>query len=212
LAAGYRLRAYTGRNLTRSKMSGAVGSRRLAAGGATTTWSREKLHVYPMGGGAVPRIPVVNADATRNAIREGGTMHETKAEGRAERTAVRKSALNDTHSIVLARIAVTLACLVIDAPLCGGLSPAGLCKLPDLDGPECQVTSQPYFRFAFRISTGWVRHERTINDRSHPLMSVEQNLFSGRAREFRRPSKIHMGSVDAMEIARANGSYLAHCR
>ena len=43
-------------------------------------------------------------------------------------------------------------------------------------------------------------------------MSVEQNLFSGRAREFRRPSKIHMGSVDAMKIARAKDSYLAHCR
>jgi len=37
----------------------AVGPRRLTAGGATTTWSREKLRVHPMGGGAVPRIPVV---------------------------------------------------------------------------------------------------------------------------------------------------------
>jgi hypothetical protein len=43
-------------------------------------------------------------------------------------------------------------------------------------------------------------------------MSVEQNLFSGRAREFRRPSKIHMAGVGAMEIAGAYGSQFAHCR
>jgi hypothetical protein len=43
-------------------------------------------------------------------------------------------------------------------------------------------------------------------------MSVEQNLFSGRAREFRRPSKIHMGWVGAMKIARVKGWHLAQCR
>src|SRR5664279_5531105 len=72
----------------------AVGPRRLTAGGATTTWSREKLRVHPMGGGAVPRIPVVNVDGMRNAIREGGTMHESKVERRADQTAVRIFALS----------------------------------------------------------------------------------------------------------------------
>lgn len=110
------LRAYTRRNLTRSKMSGAVGPRRLTAGGATTTWSREKLRAHPMGGGAVPRIPVVNVDGMRNAKHNGGTMHESKVGGLADQTAVQIFALSDAHSIKLARIAVTPACPVIICP------------------------------------------------------------------------------------------------
>jgi len=69
-----------------------------------------------MGGGAVPRIPVVNADGMRDAKLKDGTMHESKVEGLADQTAVRKSALNDKHSVVLAAIAVTPACPVIRCP------------------------------------------------------------------------------------------------
>jgi hypothetical protein len=45
-----------------------------------------------MGGGVVPRIPVVNVDGMRNAQLKNGTMHESKVEGLADQTAGRKSA------------------------------------------------------------------------------------------------------------------------
>jgi hypothetical protein len=71
-----------------------------------------------MGGGAVPRIPVVNVDGTCDAKHKGGTMHESKVEARADQTPARESALNDKHSIELAWIAVTLACPVMMPPIC----------------------------------------------------------------------------------------------
>ncbi|HEY0223861.1 MAG TPA: hypothetical protein VGC38_05035 [Pseudolabrys sp.] len=40
-------------------------------------------------------------------------------------------------------------------------------------------------------------------------MSVKKNLFSGRAGECLRTSKIHMRTTDATEIARAHGRYVA---
>jgi hypothetical protein len=104
-----------------------------------------------MGGGAVPRIPVVKAVVTRNAKRKDGTMLETNVAMLAEWTAVRETALNDTPSIVLARIAVTLACPVIMPPdWRAGFRPV-VCRAPDLDRPECQVTSQSYRRFCFPL-------------------------------------------------------------
>jgi hypothetical protein len=77
-----------------------------------------------MGGGGVPRIPVVNVDGMRNAQLKDGTMHESKVEGLADQTAVRKSALIDKHPVW---IAVTPACPVMVPPrFACGLSPGGL--------------------------------------------------------------------------------------
>jgi hypothetical protein len=164
--------------------------RRLVRGGAQgrrhdfDTGARE-VAPQPAGGGVAPLIPVVNADAGRR-IR---TMHETRVDMRAERSAARhEPASDDMHPIVPALITDTLPAPVIISPqIACGPSPGGL----------------SFFRIAVRkVFVSIVRsrranphgnstlipipvHQQANKRRSHLPMSVKQNLVTDRAREFR---------------------------
>jgi hypothetical protein len=82
----------------------------------------------PTAGGAVPRIPVVNAEAVRDARRWIRTMHETKGDKRAGLATVRPGSIrDDAYPMVPALIADALPNPVITFPqIAYGPSPGGL--------------------------------------------------------------------------------------
>jgi hypothetical protein len=141
----------------------------------------------PTGGGVAPRIPAVNADAARDVMRAERTMHETRAGllvGRA--TSRHKLALDDMHPIIPALITDTLPKPVMVAPqIACGPSPGGLFASGSRQSERFCIDPQ----VAERRSPYWnstlapiLVHGQAINNRSHPPLSVKQNLVTDCAR------------------------------
>jgi hypothetical protein len=87
----------------------------------------EDVATQPVGGGALPRIPVVKADAERAARRLVRTLHETRADLRVGRaTASQEPALDDAHPTGRALVTKTFPTSVMTSPfkLLAGLRPA----------------------------------------------------------------------------------------
>lgn len=98
-------------------MSGDVGSAEALKAAVRQRHDSRMVAPQPKGGGAVPRIPVVNVQATRAARRPERTMHETEVAMQAGRATVRrKSALDECRVLLLALIAFTIPSPIMKPP------------------------------------------------------------------------------------------------